>query len=71
MLKIFVYENSCGDKGIIIAETEVEARKLYKEKYPKRNIVDNQDDDYWENGAYLYEFCDLEDKSKLYSLFEY
>lgn len=67
--KIFAYENSEGDKGIIIAYTESEARALYKEKHPKRKIVD--DDDYWNNGAYLYEFCELSDKSELYCVFEW
>ena len=36
--KIYAYENSEGDKGIIIAYTEIEARRLFQEIYPKRKI---------------------------------
>ena len=66
--KIYVYENSEGDKGIIIAYTEIEARRLFQEIYPKRKIVDN-DDNYYDNGAYLYELGTLSDESKLYCAF--
>ena len=66
--KIYAYENSDGDKGIIIAYTEIEARRLFQEQYPERKIVDN-DGDYYDNGAYLYELEILNDESKLYCAF--
>ena len=66
--KIYAYENSEGDKGIIIAYTEIEARRLFKEQYPERKIVDN-DGNYYDNGAYLYELETLNDESKLYCAF--
>ena len=68
--KIFAYENSDGDKGIIIAYTENEAKELFKKEYPERKIADD-DDAYYDNGAYLYEVGDLNDKSELYCVFEY
>lgn len=39
--KVFAYENSDGDKGIIIARSINEAEKIFHEKYPERKIVDN------------------------------
>lgn len=39
--KVFAYENSDGDKGIIIAKSIEEAKKIFHEKYPERKIVDN------------------------------
>lgn len=66
--KIYAYENSEGDKGIIIAYTESEARKLFQETYPKRKIVDT-DGDYYNEGAYLYELSELDHESKLYCAF--
>ena len=66
--KIYAYENSYGDKGIIIAYTSIEARRLFQEKYPQRKIADN-DEDYYDNGAYLYELEILNDESKLYCAF--
>lgn len=68
--KIFAYENYEGDKGIIIADTELEARGLFLERYPDRKIVNN-DHEFWNNGAYLFEFSNLEDKSALYCTFEW
>lgn len=68
--KIYAYENYEGDKGIIIAYTESEARKIYQKVYPKRRLVDN-DDDYSSKCGHLYELDTLSDKSKLYSAFEY
>ena len=51
--KVFAYENSDGDKGIIIARSINEAEKIFHEKYPERKIVDNYYD-YCQNGAYLF-----------------
>lgn len=55
--KIFAYENSEGDKGIICAKSYEEAEKIFYKKYTKRKIMDplNPDEDYWDNGAYLFE----------------
>lgn len=54
--KIFAYENSEGDKGIICAMSYEEAVKLFYQKYPKRKIMDplDRDSDYWENRSYLF-----------------
>lgn len=38
--KVFAYENSDGDKGIIIARSIDEAEKIFHKKYPERKIVD-------------------------------
>lgn len=66
--KIYAYENSEGDKGIIIAYMESEAKKLFQEKYHQRKIIDT-DGDYYDNGAYLYELGELDSESKLYCAF--
>ena len=66
--KIYAYENSEGDKGIIIAYTESEARRLFQEIYPKRKIAKN-DEEYYDNGAYVFEVDVLENESKLYCPF--
>lgn len=52
--KVFAYECSDGDKGIITAESLKQASKLFKTDYPERKIASN-DKEYWDNGAYLYE----------------
>lgn len=44
--KIYAYENSEGDKGVIIARSMKAAVRLFHIKYPDRQIADN-DDDYW------------------------
>ena len=38
--KIYAYENSDGDKGIIIAKSYNDAKRIFHEKYPKRKIVE-------------------------------
>lgn len=48
--KIYAYENSDGDKGIIIAKSYNDAKRIFHEKYPKRKIVEDDSIDYW--GAY-------------------
>lgn len=68
-LKIFAYENSEGDKGIICAANKEEAETLFHEEYPDRKIVENSSD-FWDNGAYLFEVDCLE-KAKLYCCFSY
>lgn len=65
--KVFAYENSDGDKGIIIAKSIEEAKKIFHEKYPERKIVDNYYD-YCQNGANLFEM-DKVDNNKLYCCF--
>ncbi len=65
--KVFAYENSEGDKGIIIAKSYDEAKKIYQKEYPKRKIVDN-DEGYWDSGAYLFEMNDVIN-NKLYCCF--
>lgn len=65
--KVFAYENSDGDKGIIIARSIDEAEKIFHKKYPERKIVDNYYD-YCKNGAYLFEMSKV-DNNKLYCCF--
>lgn len=67
---IFAYENSSGDKGVIIAENKETAEALFKAKYPKRRILTESDDcdEYTNNGAYLYEAGDVEN-NKLFDTF--
>ena len=65
--KVFAYENSNGDKGIIIAKSMEQAEKLFHKEYPKRKIADN-DEGYWDNGAYLFEAGEVK-SGKLYCTF--
>lgn len=65
--KVFAYENSEGDKGIIIARSYNEAKVIFHKEYPKRKIVDN-DEDYWDNGAYLFGM-DKVKNNELYNCF--
>ena len=53
-MKLYAYENSEGDKGVIIANSMEKAKELFLQEYPTRTIVDNNDD-YYKNGAYLFE----------------
>lgn len=53
-MKLYAYENSEGDKGVIIADSMEKAKELFLQEYPTRTIVDNNDD-YYKNGAYLFE----------------
>ena len=66
--KIYAYENSECDKGIIIAQSLDEARELFKKEYPKRKIAKN-DEEYYDNGAYVFEADVLKNESKLYCPF--
>lgn len=69
---IYAYENSYGDKGIIIARSMKKAIELFKKEYPERNIIyDDKTQDYDDNGAYIYEVSDLKYKNRLYCLFEW
>lgn len=69
-MHMFAYENSGGDKGVIIAENKETAETLFKAKYPKRRILTESDncDEYTSNGAYLYEVGDVEN-NKLFDAF--
>lgn len=53
-MKLYAYENSESDKGVIIADSMEKAKELFLQEYPTRTIVDNIDD-YYKNGAYLFE----------------
>ena len=72
--KVFAYENSEGDKGIIIAKSYKDAEKIFYEEYPGRRIVDcnkdvpDQNEDYWNDGAYLFEMGKVRN-NKLYNCF--
>lgn len=37
--KVYAYENSNGDKGVIIANSLDDAKELFAKEYPKRKIV--------------------------------
>ena len=65
--KVFAYENNDGDKGIIIAKSIEEARRIFHIEYPKRKIVDN-DYEYWNEGAYLFEMKEAKN-NELYNCF--
>ena len=63
--KLFSYDNSEGDKGVIIADSYEEAVELYKKEYPERQIAEDFDQ-YWSNGCYLLEVGEI-DGSELYN----
>lgn len=65
--KLYAYENSNGDKGIIIADDLSKAEELYSAQYPERKIC-KSGEDYWDNGAYLFEVGDVKD-NKLFCVF--
>ena len=69
-INVYAYENCKGDKGIIIAESIEEARKIFKEEYPKRIILDKYQDFYAYDGkgTYLFE-VDPTQNGKLYCAF--
>jgi len=66
--KVYAYENSNGDKGIIIAKSYDDAKRIFHEKYPKRKIVEDDSIDYWDNGSYLFEMDNVRD-NELYCCF--
>ena len=66
--KVFAYENSQGDKGIIIATSYKKAEQIYRKEYPKRKIVSLDTDDYEDNGAYLFEVKNVRNNT-LYNTF--
>ena len=66
--KVFAYENSEGDKGVIIAKSLKDAERIFKREYPDRTLVKDGDGDYWKNGVYLYEMSDVKN-NELYCCF--
>ena len=66
--KVYAYENSNGDKGIIIAKSYDDAKRIFHEKNPKRKIVEDDSIDYWDNGSYLFEMDNVRD-NELYCCF--
>lgn len=65
--KVFAYENSEGDKWIIIARSYNEAKTIFQKEYPKRKIVDD-DEGYWDGDAYLFEMDEVKN-NELYNCF--
>lgn len=65
--KVYAYENSEGDKGIIVAKSIEKAEEIFKKEYPGRKIVHNMED-YWNNGAFLFEVGQVK-KNTLYTTF--
>lgn len=68
--KIYVYENTYSDKGIIIADTLEEAQHLWQTKYPKRRLYTRYDvykclDD--DNGGMV--FSDFEEELENHKLY--
>lgn len=71
MLKVYAYENNCGDKGIIIAKSKETAESIYHEKYPDWEIVTPESGKYDSNeinGAYLFKVGNLKE-NELYNAF--
>ena len=66
--KVYAYENSNGDKGIIIAKSYDDAKRIFHEKYTNRKIVEDDSIDYWDNGSYLFEMDNVRD-NELYCCF--
>lgn len=66
--KVYAYENSEGDKGIIIATSYKKAEWIYRKGYPKRKIVNLDTADYENNGAYLFEVKNVRNNT-LYNAF--
>lgn len=71
-IKIFAYENSEGDKGIICAKSYKEAERIFCKKYSKRKIMNpsNPDEDYWDDGAYLFEMGTIKN-NEIYNCFPF
>lgn len=66
--KVYAYENSESDKGIIIATSYKKAERIYRKGYPKRKIVNLDIADYENNGAYLFEVKNVRNNT-LYNAF--
>ena len=65
--KVFAYENSEGDKGIIIAKSYEDAKNIFHKNYPKRKIIDN-DEEFCGNATYLFEMDEVKN-NELYNCF--
>ena len=61
-LKVYGYENSDGDKGIIIATSLKKAKKVYFKNYPKRKLVEDLTE-YYEDGAFLFYAGDVKEST--------
>ena len=70
MKKIYSYDNYEGDKGIIVADSFDEAVAIFKENYPDREIAETQEQ-YWENGSYIYEIDCFSEENRLYVVCEW
>lgn len=68
-MRIYAYEIYEWDKGIIVAESLDEAKKIFHEEYPEKEIVDNLWD-YDTGGAFVYEVDEI-GNSRLYCCFPY
>lgn len=67
--KLFAYENSEGDKGVIVARSYKNALLIFQKKYPDRKVIsDDTSEDYWDNGAYLFEIGEIKE-NELYNAF--
>lgn len=65
-MKLFVYENYEGDRGVIIADTAEKAATIFHDEYPDRKIVDT--DEEWRKGnSFLREFGAVEN-NKLFNI---
>lgn len=70
MKKLYSYDNTYGDKGIIIADSMEEAKTLHKEMYPGRNIIESENRGL-RNEAYIFEEGILSEKSELFIICPY
>lgn len=67
--RLFAYENSEGDKGVIVARSYKSALIIFQKKYPGRKVIrDDASEDYWNNGAYLFEIGEVKE-NELYNAF--
>lgn len=59
MMKLFVFDNYEGDKGVIVSENYDNALAAYRQIY-SRNVVDNHTD-YVNGGCYLTDLGDIKE----------
>ena len=69
MEKIYAYETYEDGKGIIIASSYKKARKIFEKEFSIPVVEDDDEEGYWNGGAYIYEVGSVEN-NKVYEVFE-